>query len=517
MAGAEQELVGPELSGGIALSELREGEPMVGHLDGEQVLVTRYADEVRAVGASCTHYGGPLGEGLVTGETVRCPWHHACFSLRTGEAVAAPALNPLPWWDVEVVDGVVRLGDRHEESTLGPRGRTASGPDSIVILGAGAAGSTAAETLRREGYGGRIVLVDPDSDAPYDRPNLSKDYLAGSAPEEWIPLRPRGFYEDHGIGRIGERAVRIDRDRARLELESGTSVEYGALLLATGATPMSLKVPGADQPQVHELRSLADCRRIIGDVEEARHAVVIGAGFIGMEAGASLVARSIDVTVVAPEAVPFERTLGPELGSLLQREHERNGVVFHLGRAVGSIEADAVVLDDGTRLPADLVLVGIGVRPETELASAAGLEVDDGIVVDDRLRTSDPRIYAAGDTARWPDPRTGEDVRVEHWVVAQRQGQAAARNILERDEPFLDVPFFWTNQFGVGVRYVGHAATWDRVEVDGDPNGGDAAFRYLRGGRVLAVATVGRDQESLEAEVALSHVGGASPDARTES
>jgi NADPH-dependent 2,4-dienoyl-CoA reductase/sulfur reductase-like enzyme len=241
---------------------------------------------------------------------------------------------------------------------------------------------------------------------------------------------------------------------------------------------------------------------------------VIGAGFIGMEAAASLVARSIDVTVVAPETVPFERTLGSELGSLLQREHEEHGVTFRLGRTVGSIEADAVVLDDGMRVPADLVLVGIGVRPETELASAAGLEVDDGIVVDDRLRTSDPRIYAAGDNTRWPDPRTGEDVRVEHWVVSQRQGQAVARNILGRDEPFLDVPFFWTNQFGVGVRYVGHAAAWDRVEVDGDPSEGDAAFRYIRGDRVLAVATVGRDRESLEAEVALSHVRGAPPDAR---
>jgi len=508
MAGGEQELVGPDLSAGIDLSELDQGEPVVGHVDGEQVAVTRFADGVRAVGANCTHYGGPLGDGLVTGEIVRCPWHHACFSLRTGEAVAAPGLNPLPWWDVEVVDGVVRLGSRHEEAPLASRGRTASGPDPIVILGAGAAGSAAAETLRREGYDGRLVLIDPDQDAPYDRPNLSKDYLAGSAPEEWIPLRPPGFYADHGIDRIVERVVRLDRERGQLELESGKTLDYGSVLLATGAVPRTLEIPGAERAWVHQLHSLADCRRLIDTAKGARRAVVVGAGFIGMEAAASLVSRSVGVTVVAPEAIPFERTLGPEVGSLLQREHEKNGVTFRLGQTLSSIEADGVVLDDGTRVSADLVLVGIGVRPETGLATDAGLRVDDGIVVDDRLRTSDPRVYAAGDNARWPDPRTGQAVRVEHWVVAQRQGQTAARNMLGDDRPFLDVPFFWTNQFGIAVRYVGHAVDWDRVDVDGDPGESGAVFRYLRGDQVLAVATIDRDRESLEAELALSGTAG---------
>jgi len=496
--------VGRDLAVGIPLAELRQEEPVAGQLDGEPVLVVRTGDGIHAIGATCTHYGGPLAEGLIAGDTVRCPWHHACFSLRSGEALAAPALNPLPRWETEVRDGTVYLGRKIEAAPLSPRGRSAVAPEPVVILGAGAAGSAAVETLRREGFDGRIVLVDPESEAPYDRPNLSKDYLAGSAPEEWIPLRPTGFYEEHGVERRADPAISLDPARREVRLGSGERLEYGTLLIATGATPRSLDVPGAGHTHVHTLRSLADCRRIIADAETGRSAVVVGAGFIGMEVAASLRARGLAVTVVAPDDVPFERVLGPELGVVLWRAHEQNGVDFRLGQIVASIEADRVVLDDDTAIPADLVVVGVGVRPETALAEAAGLRVDDGIVVDEHLRTSDPRIYAAGDNARWPDPRSGEPVRVEHWVVAQRQGQAAARNMLGRAEPYRDVPFFWTVQFGVGVSYVGHAPGWDRVETEGDPADGDAAFRFLRKGRVLALATIGRDRESLREELAMA-------------
>lgn len=499
MAGGNQELHGPDLSDGVALSQLTDGEPFVGHLDGEQVLLYRDGDAVSAIGATCTHYGGPLGDGLVKDGTVRCPWHHACFSLKTGEATGAPALNPVPRWDVEVRDGRVTLGEKREYDPLDPRGRTADAQEPVVIIGAGAAGSAAAEMLRREGYEGRVVMIDPDEAAPYDRPNLSKDYLAGNAPEEWIPLRPDGFYAEHGIDRIADRAEAIDAGARTVRLGSGDTVEYGALLLATGGVPRTLRVPGADGSHVHTLRSLADTRTIIDAAESASTAVVVGASFIGMEVAASLRARELDVTVVAPETVPFEATLGAELGEAIRAAHEDNGVVFHLGTTAAEITDEAVVLEDGSELPADLVVIGVGVIADTALAESAGLDTDDGVLVDEHLRSSDPRIFVAGDIARFPDPRTGDPVRIEHWVVAQRQGQAAAKNIVGKDEPFRDVPFFWTHQFDVSVAYVGHAPDWDETEVDGDPRS-DAAVRYLRDRRLQALATVGRPELSMETE-----------------
>lgn len=497
MAGGTQELHGPDLSDGVALAQLTDGEPFVGHLDGEQVLLYRDGDDVSAIGATCTHYGGPLGDGLVKDGTVRCPWHHACFSLKTGEATGAPALNPVPRWDVEVRDGRVTLGEKREYDPLDARGRTADAQEPVVIIGAGAAGSAAAEMLRREGYEGRIIMIDPDEAAPYDRPNLSKDYLAGNAPEEWIPLRPDGFYAEHGIDRIADRAEAIDAGARTVRLGSGDTVEYGALLLATGGVPRTLRVPGADRSHIHTLRSLADTRTVIDAAESASTAVVVGASFIGMEVAASLRARELDVTVVAPETVPFETTLGAELGEAIRAAHEDNGVVFHLGTTAAEITDEAVVLEDGSELPADLVVIGVGVVADTALAESAGLDTDDGVLVDERLRSSDPRIFVAGDIARFPDPRTGDPVRIEHWVVAQRQGQAAAKNIVGKDEPFRDVPFFWTHQFDVSVAYVGHAPDWDETEVDGDPRS-DAAVRYLRDRRLAALATVGRPRLSLE-------------------
>ena len=499
---------GPDLSGGIGLDQLKEGEPLAGRMGDDAVLLVRRGAQVFAIGATCTHYGGPLGEGRIDGDVVVCPWHHACFSLETGEAVGAPALNPVATWDVAVRDGLVTLGAKREADALSARGRTASGPDSIVIVGAGAAGSAAAEQLRKEGYVGRVVLVDPDTTAPYDRPNLSKDYLAGSAPEEWIPLRASGFHEERGIERVHDRVVGIDRARRTVQLESGASLEYGALLLATGAEPRRLPVPGAERPHVHVLRSLDDCRALIDAVKSARHVAVLGAGFIGMEAAASLRARGLDVTVVAPEDVPLGRVLGAEVGAELRRAHEAAGVKFRLGRTASSIGEHDVTLDDGAQLRADVVLIGAGVAPLVALAESAGLEIDRGVVVDERLRTSDPSIWAAGDIARWPDAHTGERIRVEHWVVAQRQGQAAARSMLGREARFDDVPFFWTRQFDLGVNYVGHASGWDRIDAR-ETTGGGRVFRYLRGERLLAVATINDDAASLAAEFELQR--GASP------
>ncbi|MEJ2185754.1 MAG: FAD-dependent oxidoreductase, partial [Gemmatimonadota bacterium] len=444
---------------------------------------------------------GPLADGLVDGDEVHCPWHHACFSLRTGEALGAPAMNPLPRWDVEIEDGTVRVTGSQQAGALEDHGRHADGPDSVVIIGAGAAGAAAAEMLRRQGYRGRVVLVDPEEDAPYDRPNLSKDYLAGTAPEEWIPLRGADFWAEADVERIVAEATALNVDDHTVTLSNGDEMGYGALVLATGARPVPLDVPGADQASVHLLRSLDDSRAIVAAADEAERAVVVGASFIGMEVAAALRARDVHVSVVAPESVPFARTLGDKLGSWVQSLHEEHGVAFLLGRTVSRVGEHRVLLDDRTELPADLVVVGIGVRPDVRLAKAAGLEVDDGVVVDEYFKTSVPDVYAVGDIARYPDPRTGERIRLEHWVVAERQGQAVARTIAGHGKPFTDTPFFWTQHYDVPIAYVGYARTWDAIEIDGTPGHGDFEASFLADGVRMAHVSYFRDDASLKVEL----------------
>ena len=496
----EQQLSGPDLAAGVAASELADGGQLLGHADGEPVLLVRRGEEVFAVGATCTHYGGPLAEGIVVDDTVRCPWHHACFRLRTGEPIRAPALKPLAVYRVERRDGRIVVGEKVDAVPS----RHAEGPDPVVIVGAGAAGNAAAEALRREGYGGRILLIGPENEAPYDRPNLSKDYLAGNAPEEWIPLHPREFYEERRIELVlGTRVTAIDATAKSVTLAGGRSLTYGALLLATGAEPVRLPIPGADLPHVHTLRSLADSRALIAKAKQVRRAVVVGTSFIGLEVAASLRARNVEVTAVGPDERPLGRVLGPQLGDFIRSLHEEHGVAFRLGRKPVEITPSEVRHDDGETLPADLVVVGVGVRPNVALAEAAGLAVDNGVLVNEYLETSAPGIFAAGDIARWPDPRSGERIRVEHWVVAERQGQTVALNLLGRRARFDAVPFFWSQHYDVAINYVGHASRWDSIEVSGSIPEKNAVVTFRSNGRTAAVASLFRDRESLEAELAM--------------
>jgi NADPH-dependent 2,4-dienoyl-CoA reductase/sulfur reductase-like enzyme/nitrite reductase/ring-hydroxylating ferredoxin subunit len=498
MATDTPELSGLDFAAGVAIAELPDGEPVLGHANGEPVVLVRLGATVRAVGAQCTHYGGPLAEGLVVGDTLRCPWHHACFSLTTGEAVGAPALNPIPCYEVRRDGDRVSVGG--QRTAPAPR-RPATSPSSIVLLGSGAAGAAAAETLRREGYTGPLTLVG--SEPPVDRPNLSKDYLAGNAPEEWVTLRDPAFYRSIAVDLLtGDAARSLDVGGRELVLDSGRRLPFEALLYATGAEPVRLPLPGADRPEVHVLRTVADSRAIIARAERGGRAVVVGASFIGLEVAASLRARGVEVDVVAPEPVPLARVVGDEVGAFVRRLHESHGVRFHLGRKPTSIEPGKVTIDDGTILACDFVVMGVGVRPRLALAEAAGLRIDRGVVVDDTLRAA-PGIYAAGDVARYPDPRSGQPVRVEHWVVAERMGQAAARNMLGAAKPFRDVPFFWSAHYDVTLGYVGHAESWDAIEVRGSLEARDALVAYRHGGRVLAVVTLGRDRASLEAEAAM--------------
>ena len=504
-----QSVSGPDFRQGIAVADLADGAMLLGHVDDTPALLVRRGNDVLAIGATCTHYSGPLAEGLVVGDTIRCPWHHACFSLRGDAAPRPPALNDLPRWRVELRDGTAFV--REELQSPAPPALRGSGlPAVIIIVGGGAAGHAAAETLRQEGYAGAVTLLSADAAPPCDRPNLSKDYLAGTAEPDWIPLRPDDFYSQHNIDlRLGTRVSAIDPQAHALTLADGSSLRYGALLLATGAEPVRLNVPGASLPHVHELRTFADSNAIIARAGAARSCVVIGASFIGLEVAASLRTRGLDVHVVAPEARPMERVMGPAIGDMVRGIHESHGVVFHLGTTVVAIEENVATLATGERLAADLVVVGIGVRPAIALATEAGLTVDRGVVVDEFLRTSAPDIFAAGDIARWPDKLTGERIRVEHWVVAQRQGQTAARNMLGQQRPFDAVPFFWSQHYDVSITYVGHAEQWDRIEMEGDPAAHDCSASFWRSGKKLATASVGRDLDSLQAEAAFEKVVGA--------
>jgi len=488
---------GPDLAAGIPSADLAEGAIVSGHIGDEAVLLVRHGGTVSAVGAQCTHYHGPLAEGLVVGDTIRCPWHHACFDLRSGEALAAPALSPLTCWQVEEKDGRITVG---ATKTIPAPKATGSTSDHFVIVGGGAAGFAAAEMLRRRGFAGRITMISNGDDAPVDRPNLSKDYLAGSAPEDWVPLRGDDWYVENKITlKLKTDVKALDVAARKLTLGDGATLSFDKLLLATGAEPVRLPIPGADLPHVHVLRSFDDSRAIIAKAKGAKRSVVIGASFIGLEAAASLRARDIEVHVVAPEKRPLERVFGPELGEFVRKLHEEHGVIFHLEEGVTAVGKDAVTLKSGATLAADLVVVGVGVRPRLSLAEKAGLAIDRGVSVDEYLQTSAPHIYAAGDIARWPDPLTGERIRVEHWVVAERQGQVAALNMLGQPTPYRAVPFFWSQHYDVPINYVGHAEKWDKIDIDGDVMQRDCVARYRLNGRVLAVASIYRDGDSLRA------------------
>ena len=495
-------LEGPDLAQGVAVSSLAEGAMLLGHTQGEAVILVRHGDELFAIGAICTHYSGPLAEGLLVDDTVRCPWHHACFSLRTGEALRAPALNPVSCWRVEQRVGKAFVRERIENASRQTSPAASGMPASVVIIGGGAAGNAAAEMLRREGYAGRLTMLSADESAPYDRPNLSKNYLAGSAPEEWIPLRSPEFYKEQNIDlKLGVRVTAIDTANRQVQLADGGRHPYDALLLATGAEPVRLALPGGDLPHVHYLRTLADSRALVARAVVSKQAVIIGASFIGLEVAASLRARDIDVHVVGLEARPMEKVLGAEVGNFIRKLHEEHGVTFHLGTTATEIDERSVTLRSGETIPADLVVIGVGVRPAVALAEQAGLAVDRGVTVDEYLETRVPGVFAAGDIARWPDRLTGERIRVEHWVVAERQGQTAARNILGRRERFDAVPFFWTEQYDFGLAYVGHAERFDKVEIDGQLDARDCTITYRRSGQKLAVAVIHRDLEGLRAEV----------------
>ena len=490
-----------DLSASWPIDSVPEGTMVTGRLGDKTILLYREKDVLHAFDATCPHLGGPLADGLVAGATVRCPWHHACFDLRTGEALSAPAFDALRRYEVKKFEGrwaAERLPLAAALPSLPIAGAT--GAPAMVIVGGGAAGFAAADAIRKEGWTGAVVLFSDDVHAPYDRTLLTKDYLDGKFGDDRLPIARHGLL-DLGVRlELDAKVQTIDVPGRTIRLHDGRIQPFDKLLLATGATPRKPDVPGIQRSHVHVLRSLDDCRRILASTAIGRRIVVLGSSFIGLEAAASLRSRGFSVEVVSPDRHPMGKVFGRALSDVIVEAHRRDGVVLHLGQGVKAITADAVVLDDGSNVSADLVIVGLGVTPNIDLAEAAGLTCDDGILVDAHLQTSAPHVFAAGDVARWPDPHGGERLRVEHWVVAERQGQTAAANMLGAKRPFDMIPFFWTKHFDLSVRYVGHAHDWDEEVVEGDLSRRDAIIRFRRNGRDLAVASVGRDMDVMQAE-----------------
>ena len=496
----------PDLELGLPATDFDRRPMLVGRVGKAHVLVVKSGDEYFAVAAQCTHYHGPLVEGLLVDGTIRCPWHHACFDFKTGRVKRGPALDPLDRWQVDHQDGRIVVRRKLQPAGISPSAEAAH-PQSVVIVGTGSAGLAAALKLRREGYQRALTMVGREPDAPYDRPNLSKDYLAGTAPEEWLPLRSDEFYRDNGIELVrGAAVLKLDPQQRKLTVDGGRELSFDRLLLATGAEPVRLQIPGAEPDRVFYLRSLADCRAIIARAASSKRVVILGSSFIALEVAASLRARGLEVHVIGRDSSLMRRVLGEQVGELLRTVHESKGNVLHLGKTIARVEKQTVTLSDGTTLDADFIVVGAGVRPLDDLARSAGIAVNNGVTVDEYLMTSANGIYAAGDIASWPDPRSGERARVEHWVVAQRLGETAARNILGAREKFTAAPFFWTQQFDVTINYVGYASSWDNIRVEGDIEQRDCVIRYEQGSRVRAVATIGRDLESLKSELQLEHV-----------
>ena len=371
-----------------------------------------------------------------------------------------------------------------------------SSEQTHVIVGASLAGAKAAETLREEGFDGRVVLVGAEDERPYERPPLSKDYLRGEAGREKVYVHEEGFYAEQDIElRLGRTAVSLDSANAQLMLDDGEELSYDRLLLTTGAEPRRLEIPGAELDGVFYLRSVQDSDALRERIDGGGAVVVVGAGWIGAEVAASARQRGLDVSVVEPASVPLERVLGTEVGAIYRDIHADHGVRLLLGTGVEAFEGDGSVervrTSDGRLVDCDFVVVGVGVEPRTALAADAGLTISNGILVDERLRTSAPGVFAAGDVANAMHPFYGEPVRVEHWANALNQGPAAARNMLDQASAYDRLPYFFSDQYEVGMEYTGYARNWDRVVFRGDPATREFIAFWLLGGQVVAGMNVG--------------------------
>ena len=488
------------------VSDFSPGELKTVEVAEAEVLVVRTVmGKFYAIGAKCPHAGAPLEEGLLCDRRVICPWHKSVFDLETGAVLEPPALDDLPQFRIKLQDDNLLLsipdeGAKTERANKVGLERPKS-DEVFVILGGGAAGLAAAEELRKIGFVGRLLLISSESRSPYDRTLLSKQYLSGEADASWLPLRENSFFDEAHIERLHQKVKSVDTVAKQIVFFDGQpSLSYDALLLATGSTPSQLAVPGGKEHAV-TLRTPEDADAIIASARPGASAAVIGSSFIGMEVASSLTQRKLQVTIISPEAVPFEKKLGKPIGEMLQRLHERNGVRFRLGSKVSRIEKQGdkreVILEDSGRVGAELIVVGIGVKPATDYLQDVRRNHDGGVSVDEFLQVpGKSRLFAAGDLAAFPVPQIGEVARIEHWRLAQEHGRLAAQNMFNQRTPYSGVPYFWTSHFNTRFDYVGYASSWDEIIVTGDVEKPDFIAFYVANGRAVAAIAAKREKQA---------------------
>jgi len=472
-------------------ADVREDRGLEVKIDDTSILLLRSGDQVRAFQGKCPHAGAPLAKGAVCHGRLICPWHKAAFRAEDGALCEPPALDSLARYHVEVREGDVWVDDQPLPTDKVP---PADDARTFVIIGAGAAGTACAAALREKGFGGRILMIDREAEAGYDRTVLSKYVLAGDmAVNETSPLRDETYFTQQRIERLHGEVTHLDPDARHIQLADGRSLDYDAALIATGGVPKMPALPGIDLPQVFVLRSIAHARQILDTVRPGQQAVIIGDSFIAMEVASSLRKRELNVTVLARHPVPFAAQLSESVGQAILARHRANGVVYRTDSEAAQIEGagkvEAVVLDNGQRVAADLVIIGVGVRPATEPFAALPREQDQSLSVDAGMRVTDG-LWAVGDIATFP--LNGQPQRIEHWRLAQQQARIAAANMLGGDEHYLDVPFFWTYHFGKRYDYLGHAEHWDEVEFKGTPE--HPPFIALLGKDGLVAAAVACDE-----------------------
>jgi NADPH-dependent 2,4-dienoyl-CoA reductase/sulfur reductase-like enzyme/nitrite reductase/ring-hydroxylating ferredoxin subunit len=488
--------------------ELKNGRMKTVKIDQNEILITRVNNEFHAFAAHCTHYGATLSEGVLSGDRIVCPWHHACFNARSGDLLEPPALDALPRYEVEI-DGaevVVKFPEKTETARIPDMTGRQEDKDKriFLILGAGAAGNAAAQSLRENGFAGRIVMITRENRLPYDRPNLSKDYLQGEADPAWMPLRSEEFYKTYGIELLQDRVFeRVNIPTGSVTFSDGDTLIYDKLLIASGGIPRKLPAEGAELKNIFTLRSFDDSDAIIQALEGAKETVIIGSSFIGMETASSLIHRGLKVTVISRDQVPFENVFGPDIGKLFKDSHEKNGVSFKLNSEVkefaGKDTVKEVILKNGERLKSDLVIVGIGVKPATDFVQGLKINSDGGIAVDQNLKAAE-NVFAAGDIASFPFWLSGKNVRIEHWRTSEQLGRIAGMNMAGKEIPYKGVPFFWTNQAGFNFRYVGHAPVWDEIIIKGNVSAKDFLAYFVYENIVIAVGGTGRDKDMAAAQ-----------------
>lgn len=450
-----------------------------------KIVLLRANGELRAFQGLCPHAGAPLAEGALCHGRLICPWHKAAYRAEDGGLCEPPSLDSLKRYPLELRGDEVWVDD---QPLPDPHTPPADDPRTFVVVGAGAAGTACAAALREKGFGGRIVLVDGEPGAGYDRTVLSKFVLAGEmSPKDVPPLRDEAFYQAQRIERVQGEVTSLDAPGKTLHLHNGGILRYDAAVLATGGAPNPLKLPGAELANVFVLRSKTQAEQIINAAQPGQRAVIIGDSFIALECASALREYGLDVTVLARHAIPFAKQFGEAVGKAIRRLHEEHGVKLisehEATQILGEDKVEGVLLDNGLRLAADLVLAGVGVHPATEPFDSLPKEEDQSLRVDDGMRVSDG-LWAIGDIATFP--LSGQPTRIEHWRLAQQHARIAAANMLGGEEHYLDVPFFWTYHFGKNYDYLGHAAEWDEVEFNGEPEKPPFIGLFAKDGIVVA-------------------------------